>query len=155
MVHGGGQTETFWEFQSSFLVVFVVLTWLAESEHIYHLLLSPEGFWLVGITWGKGCFTISNICKVWLMSEWVNPPWHHWMCSAAFHLSDEVTPRSPTAWQSLFFLLLICSLLILSADFTFVLLSPLLLSLINQILEAMNLFHHPGLNATLVVKHDN
>lgn len=50
---------------------------------------------LGGFTWGMGCFTISDICNVWLMSKWVNPPWHSWMHCAAFRLNDEVTPLSP------------------------------------------------------------
>lgn len=87
--------KTFWDFQSSFVLFWCDWPNVSTYTTWKHLLLYPEGFRLVGITWGKGCFTISNICKVWLMSEWVNPPWHHWMCSAAFHLSAEVTPRSP------------------------------------------------------------
>lgn len=81
--------------------------WSHVSTHTYttwrvcHYLC--RGFRLAGFTRGEGCYTISNICNVWLMSEWVNPPWHRWMCSAAFHLSDEVTPHSPPAWQPLFF----------------------------------------------------
>lgn len=50
---------------------------------------------LGGCTCGTGCFTISDICNVWLMSKRVNPPWHSRMHCAAFRLNDEVIPLSP------------------------------------------------------------
>lgn len=79
-----------------------------EHLHVHHIpnlsaIISAGHFWLARFTWGKGCFTISNICNGWLMSDWANNLSHCWTCSAASCLSDEVGLYCQLAWQRLSF----------------------------------------------------
>ena len=111
MVFGRGQTRNFKYFQAP--------VWgIRPTTRPTCPPLSPLGaFGLAGdLPEARGVSPpLSKIGTVWLTCERADRLWHRWMCSAAF-LSRAM--RSPlAAWQRLSLALLICSALILSAEF--------------------------------------